>query len=568
MSYPSSYKKEFSALYDACVAAEIPVDGTPDRFQIVPANETDIALTVTLLNQMKAQGSFTGHLHTISTGKSWGIDMGEGVSRVLSTPVVTLNLLRINHLGWASQEQGIIQITPGVTQQQLHEFLWEQGAEFYLPRTGAGPDTSPLANALDRGFGIFGGATSLRRNLCSVDIIPGSGAAPEKLILLPPYLQDAQKHRYLNRLASQDSTLLLSGRDTTGAYYRGAYGVVTKGEMMVERRPDIYAELTWDYPSSTRQHIILPQKEMVGFRRLESFVHSRFIDGGDGYFRDQFIEAVSVISSGRVFAANPVDRDGKTLRKNLSAQEMRNVYYAENYRPAKGMITLKATFDEAGAFKTTLKEINCLITLTGGENLHIALYEKTPCKAGVLRRIFASQTHPFIPAGIKWERKDSAGLGQPHENDLATAYLFNREKMSADHLNPGRDRCGIRFAKFAGPRENSHIAAQIMQNHFQKNGYIPAITMIKSSYDFVYCLAPMLYPKSAAEDERSRQVWLDIYFEMIDQAGYYPQSVPYDIERTLGDIDPQSAVCIERLPQSVDPRQVFLPPVPQFVRRE
>jgi 4-cresol dehydrogenase (hydroxylating) flavoprotein subunit len=49
---------------------------------------------------------------------------------------------------------GLITIQPGVTQQQLYEFLVEHKWPYMVPVTGAGPNCSIVSNALERGYGI------------------------------------------------------------------------------------------------------------------------------------------------------------------------------------------------------------------------------------------------------------------------------------------------------------------------------------------------------------------------------------------------------------------------------
>ena len=45
-------------------------------------------------------------------------------------------------------------VEPGVTQQDLYDFLVKHGSKHMVPTTGAGPSASILANACERGYGI------------------------------------------------------------------------------------------------------------------------------------------------------------------------------------------------------------------------------------------------------------------------------------------------------------------------------------------------------------------------------------------------------------------------------
>ena len=51
-------------------------------------------------------------------------------------------------------ELGVVTLEPGVTQQDLYNFLSEKKSYFMVPTTGAGPHCSVLANALEKGYGL------------------------------------------------------------------------------------------------------------------------------------------------------------------------------------------------------------------------------------------------------------------------------------------------------------------------------------------------------------------------------------------------------------------------------
>lgn len=89
-------------------------------------------------------------LYPISTGKNWGYTDGSP----LVDNCVILKLSRMNTIIDFDPELGTVTLEPGVTQQQLYDFLEAQGGHFLTPVTGAGPDCSIVGNALERGYGI------------------------------------------------------------------------------------------------------------------------------------------------------------------------------------------------------------------------------------------------------------------------------------------------------------------------------------------------------------------------------------------------------------------------------
>ena len=89
-------------------------------------------------------------IYTLSTGKNWGY----GSSLPVVENCVILDLSRMNRILHFDPQLGHVILEPGVTQQQLHEFLRMHNFAFMVPTTGAGPTVSVLGNALEKGFGI------------------------------------------------------------------------------------------------------------------------------------------------------------------------------------------------------------------------------------------------------------------------------------------------------------------------------------------------------------------------------------------------------------------------------
>jgi 4-cresol dehydrogenase (hydroxylating) len=88
-------------------------------------------------------------LYPVSTGKNWGY----GDACAVGAGQVLLDLSRMNRIIRVDPELAYAVIEPGVTQQQLADYLREHGIALWADCTGAGPDTSFIGNILERGFG-------------------------------------------------------------------------------------------------------------------------------------------------------------------------------------------------------------------------------------------------------------------------------------------------------------------------------------------------------------------------------------------------------------------------------
>lgn len=89
-------------------------------------------------------------LYPVSTGHNWGY----GTANPVVDGCVVLDLSGLNRIVEMDSDLGLVTLEPGVTQQDLHDYLDRHEFPFLVPVTGAGPDCSLLGNALERGYGI------------------------------------------------------------------------------------------------------------------------------------------------------------------------------------------------------------------------------------------------------------------------------------------------------------------------------------------------------------------------------------------------------------------------------
>src|SRR3990167_1953220 len=88
-------------------------------------------------------------VYPISTGNNWGY----GCSTPVINECLILDLSTMNRIVEFNRQCGVVTVQPGVTQQQLYDFLLENDARYFVPTTGAGPNCSLIGNILERGYG-------------------------------------------------------------------------------------------------------------------------------------------------------------------------------------------------------------------------------------------------------------------------------------------------------------------------------------------------------------------------------------------------------------------------------
>lgn len=85
----------------------------------------------------------------ISTGRNFGY----GSAAPATAGQMVLDLRRMNRILEVDAEMGTALVEPGVTNQQLQDYLDEHRLPFWLSFPGSGPIVGPVGNTLDRGVG-------------------------------------------------------------------------------------------------------------------------------------------------------------------------------------------------------------------------------------------------------------------------------------------------------------------------------------------------------------------------------------------------------------------------------
>jgi len=117
--------------------------GTRPRAILLPSSVQEVSALVQIASRHSVP------LYPISRGKNWGY----GDACALTDDQVIVDLSRMNRIWEVNESLAYAVIEPGVTQQQLYQYLVENNYPLWLDVTGAGPEASVVGNTLERGFG-------------------------------------------------------------------------------------------------------------------------------------------------------------------------------------------------------------------------------------------------------------------------------------------------------------------------------------------------------------------------------------------------------------------------------
>ncbi|PCJ59951.1 MAG: FAD-linked oxidase [Planctomycetota bacterium] len=185
---------------------------------LIPKSTQEVQSIVKIAQKYKTP------LYPISGGKNWGY----GSCNPVEKTSFILDLSKMKKIKDFDPELGNITVEPGVTQQDLFEFLKQNGNEFMVPTTGAGPSASILGNALERGYGLTPHSDHFEAITSFHAVLPNGD-------YYKPALEELGGKR-INKLFKWGL-----GPYLDGIFTQGNFGIVTEGTLLLARRPESIA---------------------------------------------------------------------------------------------------------------------------------------------------------------------------------------------------------------------------------------------------------------------------------------------------------------------------------------
>lgn len=155
---------------------------------------------------------------------SGGMNFGYGTSLPVGKDHYIFDLSQLKDIVF-NQDSHSVTIEPGVTQQDLADFLDKHKLPYLVPTTGLGPNGSLLGNALDGGYGLTP-QTDHFKALSEIEGVLGNGTSFR------------HSYRDLNCIAMAQSWAAQTGPTFTSLLRQGNYAIVTKATLRLARTPE------------------------------------------------------------------------------------------------------------------------------------------------------------------------------------------------------------------------------------------------------------------------------------------------------------------------------------------
>lgn len=410
-------------------------------------------------------------IYPISTGKNWGY--GTAVPSNQTDNVVLLDLSELKSITYFCEENGIVSLQPGVTQQALYDFLSSKSTQFMVPVTGAGPSTSIMSNALERGYGI----TPIADHFTAVTSIKG-------------YLPDGSFYESSLQAMSNATTGTREACyvDKTFKWKHGPYldGIFTQsGNMIVTEMTISLARLKPAFDSF-----------YMRFYKKDSFETAYHVVKSIFNNLEGVVGSINLMDKRRVCAMVAENPQGAGNHKIMTPEQIEQI--AKQYDIPEWTIvgTIYGTEKVAKAAKRDIKVI-------AKKNADQILFSSSPLiKLGQ----FAVRKLPIKTlenARVQLD-KLSHGMnvmkGKPSEVALPLAYWRNPRVKPGDKdslLDPARDGCGLLWYAPLIPARAADMTAfvELIRRVTPKYNIEPMITFTNLSGISTDSTIPIVFDK-------------------------------------------------------------------------
>ncbi len=461
-------------------------------------------------------------LYPISTGRNWGY----GSANPTTDHNVILDLSQLNRIIDCDGEAGIVTVEPGVTQQQLRDYLDTHNLPFFVPVHGGGPDCSLLGNALERGYGI----TPHADHFAAVNS-------------LQAVLPDGRLYRSaLSEWHASEVDRLFKwglGPYLDGIFSQGNFGVVTQATIALAPR----AEHTEAF--------------FFSFGREDSIVDAVAAVQATLRSLGNLASSINLMNMPRVLsmtAPYPTKRvgSGEAMSRDLLL-EMGAQYDIQPWTGVGALYGPRQVVKAAG--KVVRKQLGPLAKRLVFLN-----------QRNLTRFEMVASWWPGKPTNVHRQLKAARqyiGLaeGRPQRIALPLAYWKSgREVDTNETLNPAEDRCGLTWYSPLVPMKGRQVRdyVEMVTRVCPQHGLDPLITLTSLSDRLFDSTVPLLFQHEGDEPERA-----EACYQQLLQEGQAMGCVPYRLGvRHMQQAVQADKVCWElagQIKQAIDPHNLIAP---------
>ena len=487
-----------------------------------------IGLILKLANEVASEPDYAFSIHPLSTGQNWGY--GSATPNQSTKPIVVLDLSELNAITDFDPTTGLCTLQPGVTQQQLYDYLEDNGFPFMVPVTGAGPTCSLLSNALERGYGI----TPIADHFSALTQLKG-------------YLPTGEF--YTSSLDCMDT----SDQKRVDKAYKWKHGPYLDG-LFTQSGNMVVTEATLSLARKTQGFDSFYLRFYGGdsFERAYECIQRLFIQLGG------VVGGINLMDKTRVMAMVADNPQDKSVHRVMTKQQKQQLSDEHDIPEWTVVGTLYGSKSLVKAAKGEVRKIS----KTLADKCFFANSPMVYLARWVSERVSLSMLNPVKRQLASLSAATDIMLGKPNQIALPLAYWRNPHTTPSQTtlLNPAKDKCGLLWYAPLIPAN-----LQAMQEFVEMVRSItpafniePLITFTCASGFNIDSTVPLLFDLTNPEAKAEAHACLAGLMEAGVKKGYIPYRLNIQQQEQL-DADAVFWQTAGKVAKALDPNQILSP---------
>ena len=497
---------------------------------IKPKNNEEITAILNAIHQHNAAQTLPENktaVYTVSSGKNWGYSAQEPSFN----NAILLKLSRMKTIEDYDNKQGTITLSAGVTQQELYDFLQEQGGDFWMDATGASPKCSIIGNTLERGFGHTPSGDHFAQ-VCGFEIILADGS------IINTGFKQFSKNGVTPVAANCYKWGI--GPYVDGLFTQSNLGIVTKMTVWLMPKPEHFEAFFISIKNSEKLPALIDALQPL---KLNGVIKSAAHIGND----HKAIQALSFYPWEKTKGQVPLpDIIKEKLKKQymVSAWSVSGAFYGSKAEVKVWKKTLKK------ALKNVADDIKFIdeFTLNLAVKMKSVLSFFTPIDFNTnvpfLEKLFRLKqgvpTNYFIPSGY-WRKKTPPLL--------------------TDNIDPTRDNVGLLWLAPVAPIDGKHvkIMSDIIHDIQIKYGYEPGLSITLLTERALECVISLVYDRDIEGEDAKAIACHDELFEILTDKGYFPYRLSSHAHDAYEKIDSSLMPQLKKIKSVLDEGNILSP---------
>jgi 4-cresol dehydrogenase (hydroxylating) len=464
-------------------------------------------------------------VYTVSRGKNWGYG-----SRV---PVTDNNILielkRLNRIVDFDERHAYITVEPGVTFEQVFDFLRERNSELIISSTGGSRDSSMLGNALERGIGT-GLYAERFSHVCGLEVLLPNGD-----IIATGF------ERYGNFKAGKLFRWGL-GPTLDGLFSQSNLGIVTKMTLWLMKVPPHLSLIFYKVNGITNLKFVIDELQRMAMEGLLRPTITIYNDN-------------RIITSLIQYPFNQYDPEKMDADELMGHIKRAIPSLGQMVGDWNGEVSIRAENEEHAAiqYKIVQEKLKDYV-----DDFTIVNLTRNDILQSFQEHYNAKEKNLAQPTLKSFLVKKYSGV--PDNSAIRQTYWRKRSPMPAD-MNPDRDKCGIIWicpiVPFSG--EDVLAAVAIIKETVKNYKFEPAVSLQCTTERCINIIASFCWDREiSGEDEMAEKC----YFEAINrlnEKGYFSyRGNTLSMSKYAGDNNAYD-MFLESLKKVIDPDDILSP---------